>query len=86
MKAQCRYTQCVDRRRHHEDQDTPRGPQLIEVPDGTPDTAPVFCSFGCAIADGWMIVKYETREQEEERHKSWYKMHAERLKRLAGSP
>jgi hypothetical protein len=48
MKVQCPGPGCADRRRHHED-DTPRGPQMVEV-ESAGQLA--FCSLECAIYAG----------------------------------
>ena len=53
----CSHLQCGDRRVHWANQDTPRGPQKVDVKDDYPDTAPIYCSFSCAMSDGAFDVK-----------------------------
>lgn len=52
MKRACSYIDCGSRRRHHEDQDTPRGTQTVEVPDDYPADRQVWCSLTCAAMGG----------------------------------
>jgi len=52
-KVICPAPGCWDRRVHHEQQDTPRGAQRIDVPeDWTPDMGIAFCSLTCAAMAG----------------------------------
>lgn len=51
MKKLCTAPGCESRRRHHED-DAPRGPQYVEVPDEYPQDQPAYCSIECAIYAG----------------------------------
>lgn len=52
-KVMCPAPGCWERRIHHERQDTPRGPQYIDVPeDWTPDKGIAFCSLSCAAYAG----------------------------------
>jgi hypothetical protein len=54
-KVVCPAPGCQEYRRHHEDQDTPRGPQHISVPeDWTPDKGLAWCSMTCAMYAGAM--------------------------------
>jgi hypothetical protein len=47
MKVPCPGPGCADRRRHHDDPYTPRGPQMVES-----DGELMFCSLECAIYAG----------------------------------
>jgi len=79
MKTACRYPECGNRRVHHERPDTMRGQQMVDVLDRTPEAEAVFCSLTCAIMDGWLSVKYSTKEQTKAREDKWYAMHQLRL-------
>ncbi len=51
VKVPCSGPNCGERRVHHEQPDTPRGTQMVEVP--TTYHGPVFCSMECkAYYDG----------------------------------
>ena len=50
---------CAARRRHFEDQDTPRGIQYVSVPDDKEELDPVFCSITCACLAGWMTMRMD---------------------------
>lgn len=52
MKRPCSYSACGFRRMHHEMHETPRGTQMVEVPDDFPQNKNVFCSFSCAMLAG----------------------------------
>jgi hypothetical protein len=71
VKLPCKFPRCGERRIHHDRPDEPRGTQLVEVPDTTSEYDPVFCSYTCAIADGWMCLRYETAEETEARQVRW---------------
>lgn len=47
----CAGVGCAERRRHHEDPDTPRGPQYVDVPDDF-EGERAFCSLTCAATAG----------------------------------
>ena len=79
-KDYCRNPLCWERRRHYEDQDTPRGQQAVETDIQLSPEDPAFCSFTCAIMDGWMTVKYSTKEEDAIRQAKWRTKHLERLK------
>jgi hypothetical protein len=51
-RRECKAYGCSVQRRHHEDPETERGPQFVEVPDDYPDDRPVYCSMTCAMLDG----------------------------------
>lgn len=57
-KVPCSYVDCGERRIHHEEPDTKRGTQFIEVPD-TFDEAlnKAFCSITCAVMAGEYSLK-----------------------------
>lgn len=46
----CSGPYCAERRIHYERQDTPRGVQMVEVPDDYAGRA--FCSITCAMLAG----------------------------------
>ena len=54
----CSYAKCGERRIHWDQPYTPRGTQMVPVPDnyygGTQ-----YCSFECAIYDGFMTIRPE---------------------------
>jgi len=77
-KLPCCYPECGNRRVHWERQDEPRGTQSVDVDIDTPDDAPVFCSFTCAISDGWMSLAFESPENEEARQAAWRAKNAKR--------
>lgn len=52
-KVECNESSCQGHRVHWCDPDTPRGPQMVEVPDDWPKDRPAFCSMTCAIMGGY---------------------------------
>ena len=72
MTLPCKNPDCGLRRRHHEDQDTPRGTQMVETDTPFTDEDPVFCSYTCALIDGWATLKNTSKEEEDIRHAQWY--------------
>lgn len=52
-KIACSGPGCADHRRHWYDPDTPRGVQMVEVPDDFKGDK-AYCSLTCAILDGAM--------------------------------
>lgn len=56
----CAYSACGDRRIHHEDPDTPRGTQLVKVPDG--HRGPAFCSITCSMLAERFTIRYRIRK------------------------
>ena len=61
-KVVCPGPECQERRKHHERQDEPRGPQMVEVPDDRPDHRPAFCSMTCALMSGYTTLHFVTEE------------------------
>jgi hypothetical protein len=59
IKRLCVAYGCQQQRRHHEDPETERGPQFVEVPDDYPADRPVYCSMTCAMLSG--AFKQETK-------------------------
>jgi hypothetical protein len=57
-KVVCPASGCQQRRRHWCDPDTPRGPQMVEVPDDWPDEAPAYCCMTCALVAGYITLEY----------------------------
>lgn len=57
-KIVCPAPGCQGRRKHWCDPDTPRGCQMVEVPDDWPEGKPAYCSMTCAIASGFMTLEY----------------------------
>jgi hypothetical protein len=55
MLIACPAPGCAEYRRHHEDPDTPRGPQMVEMPDDL--SHPVFCSLTCAAYAGYYNIR-----------------------------
>jgi hypothetical protein len=70
-KRLCSYPRCDKRRAHHEHPNKMRKHRIIEVPDNVPLDYPYYCSMTCAISDGYMVLYYETPEQEAERQRIW---------------
>lgn len=56
-KVPCSYVDCGERRIHHEEPDTKRGTQFIEVSDDFNETRKAFCSLTCAIMAGEFSLK-----------------------------
>jgi hypothetical protein len=54
-KIPCSGPGCSSRRIHYERPETPRGEQLVEVPDGHEGKA--YCSLTCALMDGAMKLR-----------------------------
>ncbi len=67
----CSYPKCNERRVHHEQPDEMRAHQTVELPDGHEEDDPYYCSITCACMDGWMSIRYETKEQIEARQEEW---------------
>lgn len=63
LRMACPSPGCAEYRRHHDDPHTPRGAQMVEVPDDL--SHPVFCSITCAVYAGVLDGKTgEVRERE----------------------
>jgi hypothetical protein len=56
----CGYVDCGARRKHWEDPFTPRGKQMVEVPED--HTGPVYCSIECACYAGAMSVNVRDKK------------------------
>lgn len=68
----CEFDSCSSRRVHHDNPDTPRGPQILTVEDDR-DT-PVFCSMTCAMLAGMMSVRIDSDcgiEKYEKKYPLW---------------
>lgn len=57
-KVVCPGPACQSRRVHHQRQDEPRGPQMVQVSDDWPEGRPAHCSMTCALIDGFMTLAY----------------------------
>jgi hypothetical protein len=80
-KLLCKNEGCGNRRVHHDMPDKPRGAVSVEVDDDYPEDGAVFCSYTCALLDGWTSLRYETSEEIEVRQNNWHKKQAERKKK-----
>jgi hypothetical protein len=58
-KVPCGNPDCGSRRIHWEDQDTPRGQQMIEVKDDFNEKAKAFCSFTCLFESGYSAISVD---------------------------
>ena len=57
-KVVCPSRGCQDRRQNWSNPDTPRGPQMVEVPDDWAEGKPAYCSMTCALIAGFMTLEY----------------------------
>jgi len=57
IKVPCSYSECGKRRKHFTDQDSERGPQMVDVPEN--NQGEQFCSITCAIMAGKMTARNE---------------------------
>lgn len=69
MKVQCPGPGCADRRSHHDDPYTPRGLEMLDVPDDR--TEPYFCSIECGVYAGVLSLKHDGVRPREEWKIEW---------------